>query len=137
MATNRESTTTPPPPAQPTQATLIPSGNCLIRLGGEPFRYAPVPYDALSEKLDELERISGNVPMFRDACARLATVYVIIWCGNVYQLDDATVCPAPARVGWPWRCTCGDAPCWHAAFCEALELVREQQADDGDTALAA
>ncbi len=132
MATNHESTTTPPASAQPTEATIIPSGDCLIHLGSELLHYTPVPYAALSEKLDELDRTSGNMPMFRDACIHIATVYVIVWCGNAYQIDGVTVRPTPARVGWPWCCTCGDTRCWHAAFCEALELVREQQATDGN-----
>ncbi len=136
MATDRESTTTPPAPAHTTAAMPFPTGDCLLRLSRRPLHYVSIPHAALSEKLDELDRVSGDAPMFRDARARLQTVMLVGWQGGTYQIDGATVGSAPARVGWPWRCTCGDAPCWHAAFCEALELVRERQADDGDTALA-
>ncbi len=137
MATNRESTTTPSLPVQRTPAAPVLKGDCLLRLSRTPLRYASIPHATLAEKLDELDRVSGDAPMFRDARVRLQTMMLIGWQGDVYQIDDVTVCPIPARVGWPWRCTCGDATCWHAALCEALELVREQQADDGDTALAA
>ncbi|GAB4208716.1 MAG: hypothetical protein OHK0022_38640 [Roseiflexaceae bacterium] len=112
MATARESTTTP----------YILSGDCLIRLDGEPLHYVPVPYTALSEKLDELDRVSGNMSMFRDVRAHLDRVRIIVWYEAVYQIDCVTLSPTPTQMGWPWRCTCGEMLCWHAAFCEALEI---------------
>ncbi|HEU4327424.1 MAG TPA: hypothetical protein VFS21_30075 [Roseiflexaceae bacterium] len=137
MTTDYESTTTPPARPHLNLAAPVPAGDCLLCLGREPLRYVSIPHAALSEKLDELDLVSGDASIFRDARAHLASMMRIGWLEDTYQIGDVTVRPDPKRTGWPWRCTCGDAPCWHAAFCEVLELVCEQQAEANDTALVA
>ncbi|GAB4200593.1 MAG: hypothetical protein OHK0022_21800 [Roseiflexaceae bacterium] len=99
MATERESTTTLPTAVQSTSAAPVPAGDYLLCLNRAPLHDTLIPYAALSEKLDELDRMSGDALMFRDARARLNTVKRINWLGDAYQIDGATVRPDPKRTG--------------------------------------
>ncbi len=162
MATILDSTTSRPIPALVRSIDSDPdTRDYLMRLNGEPIGYARTPQlakttldalcaeiraheqVALLDALDDLDRVSPDTPVFRDARTHLLAG-VRVWLSTsrmIYEVDQWIVVPHRARVGWPWRCLCeegrfGTTRCWHAALCEALELVREQQADDSDTALA-
>ncbi len=84
------------------------------------------PHAALAEKLDELDRVSGDAPMFRDARARLETVMLVGWQGDICQIDGMIVRTAPGARRLALALHLRGCALWHAAFCEALELVREQ-----------
>ncbi|HEU4326236.1 MAG TPA: hypothetical protein VFS21_24060 [Roseiflexaceae bacterium] len=155
MATERESTTTPPPPALARSITYDrESRDYLMRLGGEPIGYArtyhqaEITLDALAaevlhhqhaallDTLHTLDRMSGDLPAFRDARARLllGVEIGVAADGAVYQIDGLLVQPDPARIGWPWRCPCEQARCWHAALAEALVMVQAES--DGAAVVA-
>ncbi len=139
MATERESTMTPVLPVLARSIDCDPSrDNYRVRLSGETsastrFAHssslvAAVPTEQYADLLDALEmldRMSGKAPMFCDARARalIGAEIALVDDGAAYQIDGLRVQPDPTHTGWPWRCACGEARCWHAALCEALVVV--------------
>ncbi|GAB4195908.1 MAG: hypothetical protein OHK0022_12940 [Roseiflexaceae bacterium] len=142
MATARESTTTPALARSITYDRT--ARDFLMRLGGEPIGYARTYHQAeitlealatevlhhrhaaLLDTLDTLDRMSGtDAPAFRQARVRLllGVEIGVAADGAAYQIDGLLVQPDPAQHGWPWRCPCEQARCWHAALAEALVMV--------------
>jgi hypothetical protein len=98
------------------------------------------PVEVVEEALDELSAIpTDDTPHFAEARAQLASGIPLVADGATLWVDAVQVTPNPACVGWPWRCACEEARCWHAALAEGVALARERWAeaqDEGELSFA-
>jgi hypothetical protein len=91
------------------------------------FAPSQLSLDAVIEVLDELAYVpSLDTALFVRACQRLSTGALLVIDGPNYEIDRVRVERISTREGWPWRCSCGEARCWHAAVAEGSTEARER-----------
>ena len=89
--------------------------------------------DQVAEALGVLAAHDADPGIFAEALAHLAAGVTITADDADHLIDGMRVHRAPLGDSWPWpwRCTCGQARCWHGALLEGVLLAWEQLGDDG------